>query len=124
MDSANRGMLLCLGLPSRLVIKKSVKVRLRALSLTEALALPYHGRKSNRSLTLYEINYMTTFRPSLIENHTSKTSTLPILDREEICEIPVIKNKRCKRFYPPKTYPETTRKGITLDKLCKLTKKN
>ena len=45
-------------------------------------------------------------RPAIInKNHTSKTSTLLILDREEICEISAIKKKRRKRFYPIKTNP-------------------
>ena len=42
--------------------------------------------------------------------------------RKEICEISVIKKKRCKRLSSNKTvYPHSTRKGITLDKLRKYT---
>lgn len=65
---------------------------------------------------------MKTFRLSL-KNHTSKTSTLLILDREEICEISVIKKKRRKRFLFKKNIYLTTQKGTIMEYVMQIYKK-
>ena len=65
--------------PFKSANKKSVRVNTRALSLTEALACPSRKkeqREASRRMKLIDDN-----RPAIIkENHTSKTSTLLILD--------------------------------------------